>query len=1104
MDSNYELLVSKINSFTRKFYLNKLLRGLIYSLALLLTVYLLLFLLVYYLHPGVLVKTLLFFFFLLVSAIAVFFGMIKPLLAYFSITKTLSLEESAILIGNHFEPIKDKLLNTLQLKTLAAQPKAHTQLIMAGIAQKVTELNPIPFSAAIQLGENKRYIKFVLAPLAVIFLIGILAPAVWREGSRSFIQYDREILPPSPFNFELRNQTLTVTQGDDLLIDVELTGNELPQEVYLAENVNAYKLEKKVNSRFSYTFKNLQQNKSFRFSAGGFKSKEFTVVVKPRPSILNIAANLVYPAYLKKKNEVVANAGDLLLPEGTIVTWNINTENAKNVIFKLDAKSHMLAINDRSASFKAQLRKSQSYQVVPKNDFAVHPDSIMHRINVIADQFPVILVNEKADSLSRNSLYFTGNISDDHGFSSLKFIYLIKENGKEKKRVSTSLPIDAAKQQNSYFYYWNLAKISLQAGEELTYFLEVSDNDQLNGFKKSRSAMKTYSPPSQQELAKQQNAEGKNLKNKMDAAIKLAAEVEKDSKKLGQALLDKKDLSFENKKEVSQLLDKQKKLEQMVDEIQQAKKKNSIQQQENDKMNTELAEKQQKIDELFNHVLDPKTKALLEKLQRLMDQNNKDSVQYELSKMNMDNKSLKTELDRILELYKQLEFEQNLQNKIDRLNTLAEEQLELSKKSMQKNADLNALKQQQDKKTDDFNALKKELRELNDKNQALERPNSFAPMEKESEAIQQRQQLSKDMLQKNQQQKAADMQKDAAEKIQQMAKQMDESREESAEMENKLNTEELRLLLQHLLQTSFDQEKVMTTLKKISASDPLYNRNVQQQRVIKDNMKTIADSLAILSKRIPQIESTVTTEMRQINFNLDKSLNNLGERRTAEAAKNQQYTMSGINNLALMLNEALEQLEKNKKKGKSGGKGKGGQSMQQLQKMQEQLNKNMEQARQQMQKKGNKGSVPKGKMSEGFAKMAQQQQMIREALQRINSEEKGKGAAEAGKLNELVKQMKLTEDDLLNKKIEEETMRRQQQLSNRMLDAQNAMREQDQDSKREAQAAKDFPPSYPKLLEEFRKNKSKETEFLQKLPPTLNYYYKNRIADYFKSLNSPN
>ena len=64
MESNYDLLISKINAFTRKFYLNKLLRGSIYTLAFVLALYLLSFLLVYFLHPGVLTKTVIFFVFI--------------------------------------------------------------------------------------------------------------------------------------------------------------------------------------------------------------------------------------------------------------------------------------------------------------------------------------------------------------------------------------------------------------------------------------------------------------------------------------------------------------------------------------------------------------------------------------------------------------------------------------------------------------------------------------------------------------------------------------------------------------------------------------------------------------------------------------------------------------------------------------------------------------------------------------------------------------------------------------------------------------------------------------------------------------------------------
>ncbi|MBB6273653.1 hypothetical protein HDF26_004113 [Pedobacter cryoconitis] len=1101
MDSNYRLLISKINEFKQQFYLNKLLHGLIYTLALLFALYLILFILVYFLHPAPLIKTILFFSYLLILLVSTAIGIIKPALAYFRLSKTLSMEEAAELIGNHFQPVRDKLLNTLQLKALADLSPVHNQLILAGIDQKINELTPVPFSKAINLGDNKKLIKYFLVPLALIILIGLLAPAVLREGTKSFVQYDQVILPPAPFDFVLLNKTLAVTQGDDLQLNLKIDGDQLPQEVYMKDGLNTFKFEKKTSSLFQYTLKNLQQTQVIQFNAGGFDSRSYTLIVKPRPAVLTMEASLNYPAYLKKKNELIANAGDLILPEGTTVTWKISTENTKQLLFALGTHTQELPVVNNSAIFKALVKKNQDYRVIPKNEFSLHKDSIMHKIEVIADLSPTIEVKETPDSISRKALYFTGNIHDDHGFSALKFIYTLKENGVAKKTVQTGIPVKSDQLENAFFYFWNLKKITIKPGQVLEYYLEVADNDAVNGPKKSRTPIKIYAEPTPAQLEKQMNTASTKLKQQMESAIKLAGQVEKESKKLGETLLDKKELSFEDKKEINQLLDKQKKLEEVVKDIQEAKKKNTFNAQENDALKQDLAEKQKKIDDLFNNVLDAKTKDLLEKLQNMITQNNKDQTQQELSKMTMDNKSLKNELDRILELYKQLEFEQNLQNKIDRLTELAKTQKELSKSTVDKKTTLESLKKNQEKQQEDFNTLQKEMKELDAKNQALERPNSFKPQEKKQQEIQKQQQQSLDKLAQNQRQKASEQQQKAADQMQEIAQQLKDEQQSATEMESNLQTEELRLLLQHLLKTSFDQEKVMLSLKKMAFNDPAYIQNVQLQRGIKDNLKTISDSLSSLSRRVPQIQTAVNDEMQQINFNLDKSLENLADRRTYEAVKNQQYTMTSINNLSLMLNEALEQLEKNKRNAKSGGKGKGKQSMQTLQQMQQQLNKNMEQARQQLQKEGKQGNVPKGEMSENFAKMAQQQQMIREALQKLNTEENKDGKGKPGNLNQVIKDMKSTETELINKRLEEATIKRQQEVLTKLLEADKATREQNEDGKRESKAGKDFPPSYPKLLEQFKKKQTSEQELFQKLPPSLNYYYKNKIADYFKLLN---
>jgi hypothetical protein len=52
-------------------------------------------------------------------------------------------------------------------------------------------------------------------------------------------------------------------------------------------------------------------------------------------------------------------------------------------------------------------------------------------------------------------------------------------------------------------------------------------------------------------------------------------------------------------------------------------------------------------------------------------------------------------------------------------------------------------------------------------------------------------------------------------------------------------------------------------------------------------------------------------------------------------------------------------------------------------------------------------------MSEEFAKMAQQQQMIREALQKINREENKDGKGGLGNLNQMIEEMQSTETELV-------------------------------------------------------------------------------------------
>ncbi len=1109
---NYELLIDKINIFIRKYYFNKFLRGLIFLGAGLFSAYVVITVGEYFGNFNTTFRTLLFYLFIFLNIGLTCGLIIPPMLAWLKLGKSLTHAQAAQIIGKHFNDVDDKLLNTLQLKKLAAEDEQHRALIEASIDQKIETLKPVSFPSAINIRENAKYLKWVLFPAGVICIIAFAAPSVLTESTKKIIRHNEYFLPVAPFSFIVQNKTLSVVQGEDLKLEMKLEGNSLPVDVYVETANNTFKLDKENISHFNYLFTNLQQNTYFKLVGNGFTSAQYEIKVNLRPALLHFDAELNYPAYLHKKNETLANAGDLTVPTGTTVNWRFHTQNATNLLFSLNGNPGSVTATAADVfEHREKIYKNSVYKITPLNKQVNHTDSASYRVNVIADEPPTITVDEKQDSISMKALYFNGKIQDDHGFSSLTFHYVIGDPADKTnlKSFTKAVKADLSQTQAGFFYFWNLKELGIKPGDQVTYFFEVADNDEVAGQKKARSPEHVLNVPNAKEVDNELNAGTQAVKDKMQSAIKIAGQIERESQKLNQQLLDKKTLSFDEKKQIDDLLQKRRELDDLVKDIQNDNKKNLYNRQENQPQDKALTEKQQQMEQLLNNVLDPKTQQMLQKLQEMLQNEQKDAARDQLSQMQSDNKSLKKELDRMLQLYKKLEFEQKLNQNVNQLNQLSQDQQKLADQAKQPGADQQGLQKDQQKLNQDFQDVKKSLDDLQKTNDQAEQKQAFENPKSDEQSIDQQMEKSSDELKKNSPAKASPSQQQAAKEMKQLADKMQQKEQDGEETQNSVDAQQLRQLLKNLINSSFEQEKVMETLKSTNPSDPNYLSLAQNQKNIKDNLKTAEDSLYALSRRIPQIQSTVNQEVSGINSHIDDALDELGDRRTAEAGRNQQYAMTSMNNLALMLSEALDQLQKSKGSGKS-GKGKQ-QSIAQLAKMQEQLNKNMQKARDQMQQQGNQGGQGKnaegnngknGNISEQLAKLARQQQEIREALQQINSDENKDGTGSLGNLDNISKQMEQTEHDLVNRKISEEALKRQQQIQSRLLEAEKADQEREKDKQRESNAGKDIPPGYIKALQEYQQANEKQTEQVRTVPPAINYYYKLKIKHYFDLLNA--
>ena len=136
--------------------------------------------------------------------------------------------------------------------------------------------------------------------------------------------------------------------------------------------------------------------------------------------------------------------------------------------------------------------------------------------------------------------------------------------------------------------------------------------------------------------------------------------------------------------------------------------------------------------------------------------------------------------------------------------------------------------------------------------------------------------------------------------------------------------------------------------------------------------------------------------------------------------------------------------------------------------------------------------------SEQLAKMAAQQEALRRQMQQMMDKLKNKGKNPGGDIADLMEQ---TEKDLVNKQLTNETMKRQQDILSKLLESEKAEREREQDEQRKSNEAKSQNLSNPSRFLEYKRMKEKEMELLNTVPPSLTPYYKEKVNNYFNSVN---
>ncbi|MBD2752210.1 DUF4175 family protein [Spirosoma validum] len=1095
----YSTLLQRIDEYKKRYFQNQLVKGSLFFVALLGTGYLFINTAEFIGRFNSAGRGALFFGFLLTALVGLYLLIVRPLMSLYGLNKPLSNDEAAQQIGTFFPEVGDKLLNTLQLQRISSD---QSDLLQASLNQRSQQLLINRFASAIQISRNRQFLKYAIPPLALILLILLINPAFFTKSSTRLVNYNQEFVEEAPFQFVVQNKSMKAFRNEDFPLSVKLTGDALPQAVYVVANGTRFKLDQS-GDRFTYNFDNLQRDLDFHLEAAGFNSPTYKVSLIDRPAVLSFNVKLNYPAYLNKPTEQLSNVGNLLVPQGTVVNWEFAADHTDSLLFRFNTDPRPTParlIENNTFSLNRRVMQNSAYTVSLKNGQIAAPSTIQYNVQVIPDRYPQISVDRIQDTVTYNYIALSGLVSDDYGFSKLRLNYKISRNGKASPSYVKDIPVNRSTTSQNFVYNWSLDSLKLGQEDRLEYFVQVWDNDGVNGPKSSRSNQLNFVIPSNAEIQKQVDESANKTEQQIDNALSKTQAIKKELTQMEDRMRTKKSSDFQDKKQLQDVLQKREELLKEIQKLQEQFQKTNDTQQRFAEKNQAMQDKMEQLQKLFNELLDPESKQLYEQLKQLLERKQDEKASDMLDKLSKKERNMERDLDRALKLFKQMQLEQKVNNIAENLEKQAENLEKQAEESAKKDEASQEQQNQQEKSQEDFKNTQDQLKEIEKQAEKddLNKPETSESDQKDIEKDMQ--EAAKDMKSKQSKQ-ASSKQKKSAKSMRAMSKAMKESMQSSEMEEMQENMDDLRNILDNLITLSFGQERVMKDFRGMSLQDPRVTKLSQEQLKLQDDAKIIEDSLNALASRVVQIQSFVTRELTNMKSYMDESVQQLRDRRLSMASSKQQFAMTSINNLALMLSDVLKNMQQQMNAMAMPGKGKGSKKGNkpgegEMGEMQKKLNGKM----QQMQKGGKTGRG----LSEELSQMAAEQAMIRQMLKKMEENAKG---TEAGKqqekqIKDLLEKMDESETDLVNKRVNPNLINRQNEILTRLLESEKALKQQEEDPKRQAEAAKSTKHSTPAFFDSTNlQNKTKQVEVLRSVTPNYNLFYKKEANQYLQKVS---
>ncbi len=1018
-------------------------------------------------------------------------------------------------VGNHFPDINDKLLNTIQLY----ENKKQTDLSKAAIISQLQKLEKYNFTDVISFALLKKTILLastsVIATVILFFAFPLLGNSVVK-----IINYSNEYAIPKKYRFYIEPQNITVTKGEDVIIKINVVGGEPSFVTFFSKDREKESYQKTLllpdsNKVFSHSIKSISNTTKYYAVAEDIKSNEFTITVIDKPIISELELKIIPPNYTKLETTIQKDDGNIFALVGSKIKLSVVSTkklSGGKIVFS-DSTKKELSINNSQGITDFRIFKDKNYEIkIVDNDGNSNENPIEYSVKTKVDYFPEIEVIEPEEDIALTKSEIINaliKIKDDFGFRKLVLMHKLTSTNfgeAEDKYSSQIISIKKSVASQEVFYSWSLSELMLAAGDVVSFYFEVFDNDNISGPKSAKSKEFHLRVPTMEELFKNADDVQEEVKINLEEVLKEAEKLKEDMENLGNELKkDEKEITWDEKKKIEETSKRFEKLQNQIKEAQKKIEKTKENLDDNSLLSKETLEKYNELQKLMDEMNSEDMKNAMEQLQKQMENMNRDKAQQSLEDMKFDEEMFKKSIERTVNLLKRIQIEQKMDEVIKRTEKLQKEINELKeeteKSDLSKKSDKKDLEKKEEEISKQLEQLKEEMKNLQEKmSEFKEMPNEgMEKLQKEMES-----QKNKELTEQMKNMLKESMKMEAMEQMQQMSQNMEQMKKQMQQMQQQMQQQnqmqvlfEMMKGINNLLSLSKEEEALKNEMNKGGKNGKQNFDDLQKQKEISDGLDKTLKSMSELSQKT----FAITPEMGKALGNAKKKMNDamqgMQNNNSSMAIAGQKGAMKYLNEAASMMKGNMEQMM-NGNGGQGGGMPSMMQQMQQMSQQQMGLNQLTQQLKQ--------GGKLTPQQQAGLQRLQQQQEIIKKSLEQLNKESKERGDSKTltSNLEKILEEMREVITNMNTSKVDDDLIQSQNKILSKLLDAQRSINERDFEKNRESKSSKNFNRKSPEELRLYSEKTKIKDELMKLINEGYSKDYEELIKKYYEILEEEN